>query len=180
MTRPNPDPASPVVIGTLGRAHGVHGDLHARATGPTLSALPAGASVRVVREGAARDLHLDRVRVVSAGLILAFREVGTREAAQELVGGVIEVPASVLARLDDPDEFYVRDLEGCRVLTHPAEDELGVVARVHEGAANDVLEVRRPDAEALLVPFTHDAVVRLDLDERVVVVRADLLEGVDA
>lgn len=173
--------ADPVVIGTLGRSHGVRGDVRARATGPTLAGLPEGTPVQVTRrDGTRLTVHLAGVRSVHDGLILTFAEVDAREAAAELSGGVLRVDEATLAALTDPDEFYVRDLEGCRVRTDPGDRDLGVVAQVHAGAANDVLEVASESGTTLLVPFTRDAVVRLSLDDRLVVVRADLFDGGDA
>ena len=47
---------------------------------------------------------------------------------------------------------------------------------MHAAPANDVLEVSGADGD-LLVPFTADAIVELDLASRRIVVRADLLTG---
>ena len=68
----------------------------------------------------------------------------------------------------------MRDLVGCEVLL--GERPAGTVAEVHAAPANDVLEVSGADGD-LLVPFTADAVVELDLAARRIVVRPDLLSG---
>jgi len=169
-----------VVIGTLGRPHGVRGEIRARATGPTLATLTAGAQVDVVRDGGATRLTVGGIRPAGDDFIVSFTDVVAREAAAELTGGTIRVPNADLSAPSAPDEYFVRDLEGLRVVTHPAGTELGTVTRVHSGAANDVLEVAGSEPPVVLLPFTHDAVVRLSLDEGVIVVRDDLLGGADA
>ena len=79
-----------------------------------------------------------------------------------------------MASLPDSDTFYVRDLLGCEVLVGAR--SAGTVAQVHAAPANDVLEVSGSDGD-LLVPFTADAIVELDLASRRIVVRDDLLSG---
>jgi 16S rRNA processing protein RimM len=116
------------------------------------------------------------------GPILTFVGVATREDAAALTGAEIAVPPERIPPIDDPDTFLVRDLVGCRVLL--GERPLGEVREVISGPANDVLEVAAtPGAGAaagggppVLIPFTADAVVDLDVPGRRIVVRADLLD----
>jgi 16S rRNA processing protein RimM len=162
-----------VVIGRLGRPHGVRGEIAARATGPTLGALEPGAEV-VVRPdaGAERRLRFLRRRGTDDRPILAFGGLETREGAAELAGAVLLVPADSLPTLDEPGAHYVRDLIGIAVLV--GDRPLGTVAQVHPAPANDVLEVETP-AGPVLVPFTADAILELDPDGRRLVLRRDLL-----
>ncbi|MGD9571681.1 MAG: ribosome maturation factor RimM [Thermoleophilia bacterium] len=161
-----------VVIGTLGRPHGVRGALHARPSGPTLATLAPGEAVEArPREGAPRTLVLAGRSGMDRAPILEFEGVGSREDASALTGAVIAVDAARVPETDDPDTFYVHELVGCEVLlgTRP----LGTVREVFSGPANDALEV---DAEGgpVLVPFHADAVVELDVPGRRIVLREDL------
>lgn len=165
-----------IVIGRLGRPHGVTGTLHARATGPTLATLAVGETVWVRAGGADADAvpHVvaeragppDRPRIAFAG-------VDTRDAAAALTGADLLVPAERRAPLDEPDTFYVADLVGCTVML--GDRELGPVREVHAAPANDALEVDTP-AGAVLIPFTADAVVDIAPAERRITVRPDLLD----
>lgn len=164
---------APVVIGRIGRPHGVRGAVHARASGPTLPTIAPGEALELrPREGAPRRL----VVAVRSGMderpILAFEGVATREEASLLTDAEILVPGERVPPIDDPDTFLVRDLIGCRVALGPR--ALGPVAEVHAAPANDVLEVATEDGP-LLVPFTADAVTELDVPGRRIVLRADLL-----
>jgi len=167
-----------VVIGRLGRPHGLRGELAARATGPTLGALDPGAEV-VARgdAGAERRLRLVRRRGAQERPILAFAELETREAAAELAGATLLVPATELPQLGDPDAHYVRDLIGISVLVGNV--PLGPVSEIHPGPANDVLEVATRSGP-VLVPFTADAVLELDAAGRRLVVRPGLLPDSEA
>jgi 16S rRNA processing protein RimM len=161
-----------VVIGLVGRPHGVRGAVRARATGPTLATLAAGDAVDVrPPDGRPRRLALAAVAGTGERPILSFAGVETREQAAALAGAEIVVEPGRVAPLDDPDTFYVRDLVGCEVLL--GERPAGPVTAVHPAPANDVLEVSGPEGP-LLVPFTADAVRELDLEARRIVVRPDL------
>jgi 16S rRNA processing protein RimM len=164
------------VIGHVRRAHGVRGGVRARATGPTLATLAAGAAVRLAPpQGPPRRVTLAAPPGGAApDLVLAFAEVATREEAAGLAGAEILVPAGALAPLEDPDTHYVRDLVGFAVEAGGA--PLGRVADVIPAPANDVLRILGPSGE-VLVPFTADAVVEVDRGARRLRVRPDLLEG---
>lgn len=169
------------MIGQIGRAHGIHGELRAYPTGPTLANAAAGTVIRArADDGACVELTLDELRATADALIVRFRGVTSREAAGAVVGRVLEVPVGALPDLPDEDEFYVRDLIGCRVVLAPSERPLGSVTQVHSGAANDALEVRAEDDRTVLIPFTHDAIVRFDRQQGAMWVREDLLGGADA
>lgn len=143
-------------------------------TGSTLATLRRGEMVMLAESGAGagREIELVAMRPVDRGVLLRLRGIDAREDAAALTGATIAVPAERLAELVEPDEFYVRDLIGCVVESGDA--DLGTVIEVYPGAANDALVVRDEAGAQVLVPFTKDAVTRLDLPGRRVVIRPDL------
>lgn len=168
-----------VVIGRLGRPHGVGGEIRAHPTGPTLATLAAGDRVEVIPPGGAspREVEILAIRHTPGSLLMRFAGADTRAAAAALTGSTIVVPIERRASITEPDEFYVTELIGCAVAT--GSEDLGEVVDVYEGAANDALVVRCSDGDDVLVPFTHDAVEDLDLTARRIRIRADLLPGRD-
>jgi len=163
---------SAVVVGVIGRPHGLRGAVRAKATGATLATLAPGDAVEAHRDAATpRRLILASRAGTPESPILAFEDVTTREAAAALTGATIRVPEGRVAAPPDPDTFFVRDLVGCDVLIGGR--AAGTVTAVHDAPANDVLEVSGDDG-VLLVPFTADAVRDLDLAGRRIVVRDDL------
>ncbi|MEW6582114.1 MAG: ribosome maturation factor RimM [Actinomycetota bacterium] len=165
-----------MTIGRLGRPHGVHGAVHARPSGPTLATLAPGA--RLVARDAGRSVEL--VLVERGGTdqrpVLRFAGVEDRDGAHALAGMHVAVPAAELPPIDDADTFYVRELVGCEVFA--GDRPLGRVVEVHEGPANDALEVAR-EGGSILLPFTADALVELDVPGRRIAVRPDLLPRED-
>jgi 16S rRNA processing protein RimM len=173
-----------VVIGRIGRPHGIRGAVHARPSGPTLAGMAVGESVEVRPAGGLpRTLVLAGRAGTPQAPILAFDGVASREDAAALTGAELAVPLGRVPVVDDPDTFLVRDLLGCHVLL--GDRLLGEVREVFSGPANDVLEVAPapvaddPGATAatppVLIPFTADAVVDLDVPGRRIVIRPDLL-----
>jgi 16S rRNA processing protein RimM len=164
-----------VVIGVIGRPHGVRGAVRAAATGATLAALAAGDAVEAHLAGApARRLVLAARAGTDERPVLIFDGVASREDAAALTGATIRVAPDRVAPLPDADTFFVRDLVGCELLIGGA--VAGRVTAVHDTPANDVLEVAAADG-VLLVPFTADAVTDVDPVARRIVVRADLFAG---
>jgi len=82
-----------------------------------------------------------------------------REAARELIGTEIAIRPEQLAELDS-GEYYWHQLEGLSVV-NAAGEELGIVARVMETGANDVLVVR--SNRERLIPYTPNTIVEVDL-----------------
>ena len=162
----------PVIIGVVLRAHGTHGLVRTRATGPTLPELPIGTHVRVGDpSGELRELRIESRSGTGDQTLIGFGGIGTREAAEQLTGAELSVDAALLPPAAEPGEFYVRDLVGCS--TWIGGLPCGHVRDVINRPANDVLEVVNDLGEVQLLPFSRDAVVSVDLAAR----RIDLREG---
>lgn len=170
-----------MTIGEIGRPHGVRGESRVYPTGPTLASLTPGTQVSLGATGTdpERVLTVASVRTTSGALLVRWEQCASREDAAALAGRVVQVPASSLAAPADPDEYFVRDLVGCMVRAIPGDEVIGTITAVHEGAANDSLEVAG-ERGTVLLPFTKDAVSEVDLSIREIHVRGDLLGGVDA
>lgn len=166
-----------VVVGRLGRPHGVRGEVSVEvrtdeperrlAPGTTLGCRRPGsgpAAARAALTVASARRHGDR-------LLVRFEGVADRDAAEALRGVLLVRVVDATERPEDPEEFYDHQLVGLAVRTAAGRDA-GVVADVVHAGAQDLLVVRREDQERL-VPFVSALVPRVDLDERVVVV-ADL------
>ncbi|SHN81283.1 16S rRNA processing protein RimM [Geodermatophilus obscurus] len=160
------DTTDTVVVGRIGRPHGVRGEVtvEVRTDDPDLRFAP-GAVLRT--EPADRGpLTIAGHRWHREVLLLAIDGVESREAAEELRNTELHVPVAELPALEDPDVYYDHQLVGLTARL-PDGTELGTVSAVrHEGA--DLLVVRRRvDGEVvageLLVPFVTAMVPTVDL-----------------
>ncbi len=168
-------PQGRILLGVVGRPHGVRGLVHVvsyTADPVDLAAYGALADERGRRftlawrgDGVAQLAELVDGRAVP---------VADRNAAERLTNTRLFIERDRLPPPDD-EEFYLADLVGL-----PAFDlaggALGRVAAVHDYGAGASLEIAREAAAALLVPFTRVAVPEIDLASgRVVVVPPDEL-----
>lgn len=162
-------PQDLVLMGVIGRPHGVRGLVHVRSLTEDPAALPGYGpfsdgrgrrfSLRWVSEGVAALSELVDGRAVP---------VADRDAAGRLVNLRLYVERSRLPAPDE-DEFYLVDLVGLAAV-RPDGTALGTVRAVHDYGAGASLEIEGAGPPALLVPFTRAAVPEVDLAARRVVV----------
>jgi 16S rRNA processing protein RimM len=155
-----------VVVGRIGRPHGVRGQVtvEVRTDDPDLRFAP-GATL--LTEPASRGpLTVAGARWHSGTLLLTLagpdgEVVADREAADALRNTQLLVPVESLPELEDPDAFYDHQLVGLAAVL-PDGSPLGEVTAVrHEGT--ELLVIRRTDGRELLVPFVSAMVPTVDL-----------------
>ncbi len=157
-----------IVVGRVGRAHGLDGAVYLDGHG---GAVPLHAGLEVTIGG--RPAVIAERRGADAHPILRFDLAADRTAAEALRGQPVEVPAAALPK-PDPDEYLHVDLIGCRVTADGR--EVGTVADVLVYPANDVLDVRPGDGgDSVLVPFAADIIETVDVAARLIVIRSDFL-----
>ncbi|WP_320669972.1 ribosome maturation factor RimM [Patulibacter defluvii] len=144
-----------VSAGRVGRPHGLDGSFYV--TRPRARLLAVVDQVHVA--GAPRPI--DRRTGTDAKPLLRLAGVASREAIDALRGEELYVPRQATPDLPE-DEYWPEDLVGLTVRSRSGRP-VGVVEAVRELPSCDVLEVRRPEGEELLVPLTHDAVPELDV-----------------
>lgn len=158
-----PEP-SRLVVGRIVTAHGIRGECavevltHAPdrfAPGATLDAGdPSGAELRRLTIAAARQ-HQRK-------LLVKFREVRDRNAAEALRGTLLSIRASEAMPLDE-GAYYPHQIEGLGVVDE-AGAPLGTLDEVLEAPASDIWVVRTPDGRRVMVPAVKEFVRAVDLD----------------
>ena len=157
MSRSQPVPSwrpSRIVVGAVGRPHGLDGYLHLSGYGGVVP-LDPGTAVRV---GEREAVVMGRKGTADRPL-LRLDITDSRQSVEALRGADFSVAADALPATEQ-DEFFHVDLLGCRVVC--GDRELGIVARVQEYPANDVLELD----SGQLVPFVDEVVVAVDVPGR--------------
>jgi 16S rRNA processing protein RimM len=148
-----------VVVGRVGRAHGVAGEVSVdvRTDQPELRFAVGG-----VFDTDAGRLVIESMRWHSARLLVGFEGVDDRTAAEKLRGVLLVAQVPDDERPDDPEEFYDHQLVGLRVCTVSG-DPVGEVGEVLHLPMQDVLAVRSADGREILVPFVAAIVTEVDL-----------------
>ena len=158
MTRLSPSvPDGRIVIGRVGAAHGIQGDLRII---PLTDFPERFAALREVMVGD-ELLHVERVKPQGKNVLMRFREYAVREEAQKLTGRLLTVARADAAPLDE-GEYYVFDIVGLTVYDE-TDHELGTVENVIRTGSNDVYAVRAEDGREILIPALHTAVLAIDV-----------------
>jgi 16S rRNA processing protein RimM len=166
-----------LVVGRIGRAHGIRGDVavEVRTDDPD-ARFAVGAKLRT--DPAARGPRsVVSTRWHQGRLLVRFAAVDDRTQAETLQGTLLVVDVDEAERLDDPDEFYDHQLIGLNAITADAQ-QVGVVIDVLHLPAQDVLAIKRTDGVEVLVPFVSELVPSVNLDAKTVevVARPGLLD----
>ncbi|MER0237221.1 ribosome maturation factor RimM [Fulvimarina sp. MAC8] len=169
---------NPVLLGIVGGAHGVRGEVRVKSYTEEPTDLGA--------YGPLEDEKGNRYTVKSARaqktvVVVKFDEVNDRNHAERLNGRELFVERALLPEPEERDEFYLDDLEGLAVETVSGE-AVGIVVAVHNFGAGDILEVAPEEGATLMIPFSETAVPELDLEAgvlRVDPLAAGLVESPD-
>lgn len=156
-----------VLVGTVGRPHGVRGEVSVNVLTDEPERRFAAGSVLQTPRG---PLTVGTTRWHQARLLVRFDEVPDRTAAEQLRGLELRVDVARDERPADPEEFYDHQLVGLLVES-TAGDPLGELVDVLHLPMQDVLVVRREGRDRL-IPFVSEIVHEVDLDEGRAVVEA--------
>jgi 16S rRNA processing protein RimM len=152
-----------VVVGRIGRPHGLRGEVTVQVTTDDPDERFASGAVLNTDPSNRGPLTVVSMRRSGPVLVLGFDGVADRNAAEALRGTSLTLDASLLPVPDDPEEFYDHQLVGLTVVDQ-AGTVLGTVTEVWHPPAAPVLAVQRPDGSQELVPFVSPIVPVVDLE----------------
>lgn len=152
-----------IEVGQIGAAHGIRGEVRVKSyTAPAGALADYGALTLVGARGGPATLTVERWRDAGTVLVVKFKEIGDRNAAELLNGRTLTVPRERLPEPED-DDFYHADLIGLAVVDGDGKPQ-GTVVAVENFGASDLLEIAPPDGPTVYLPFTKDFVPDVDLD----------------
>ncbi len=172
-------PLRPIQMAVIGAAHGLKGELRVKAfTGDPLALADYGP----LYDEKGNHYDVVDIRPSKNVIVVRFRQVSDRTAAEALAGTVLYVDRSVLPDDLEEDQFYHADL-----IDLPVQDEegqvVGHVSAFHDFGGGDIMEVALGSGKTVLVPFSREAVPVVDLAKGVVGINriaAGLAESDDA
>jgi 16S rRNA processing protein RimM len=130
-----PDPGARLVVGRVGRAHGLRGEVAVTFS----SNRPERAAPGAVLFAGDRELVVDAARPHQGRMLVHFEGVDDRTAAERLLGA--ELTAAPLPAADvelDDDELWVHEVVGAEVVGRDGV-LLGRVVAVEANPAHDLL-----------------------------------------
>lgn len=155
------DPDRLILLGEIGSAHGIKGEVSIR----TFTEDPADIAAYgpLSDKAGKRTFKIAGLRVSAKAVIARLQGVDDRTAAEKLRNTGLYVKRSQLPELE-PGAYYYEDLAGLAAVD-PDGSVLGTVVGVVNYGAGDLVEISRPgERETILVPFTKEAVPAVDIE----------------
>ncbi|MBD8497035.1 ribosome maturation factor RimM [Paenibacillus arenosi] len=125
----------------------------------------------------AKKLHLpvtvEKAREHKKLYIIKLKEYDNINDVEKYKGCLLKVSEDQQVKLEE-NEFYYRDIIGCRVISDAVE-ELGVIKEILSPGANDVWVVKRPKGSDLLLPYIEDVVLEINVQDKLI--KVHLMEG---
>ncbi|MFO7767850.1 MAG: ribosome maturation factor RimM [bacterium] len=106
--------------------------------------------------------RIESVKELKGTVVLKLEGIETPEEAEGYREAAVGVPEEDRAPLEE-DAYYIYELVGLRV-EDPRGRALGILSRVFQGSAQDVLEVRDPAGNRSLVPSVGAWVHEIDIE----------------
>ncbi|MBN1515513.1 16S rRNA processing protein RimM [Candidatus Sumerlaeota bacterium] len=176
--QPTPDPNEPIHLGVCGKPHGLRGEVRVnliRITQDEIQRLETDRLLLIERRNPEpREVRLTGSRFHQQFWLISLEGMEDRTAAESLNGAILAVRRADLWPPDE-DEYFELDLIGLKAIDAKTGESLGEVTGLKDGAAHDLLLIRKPGGKTFLVPFVDAMVPEVNLEKQIV--RLDLPEG---
>ena len=162
-----------VIVGRIRKAHGIRGELVIEpiTDEPDAFFAPGRRVFAGTRTGDIapdrHELHIERSSPFKEGMIVAFREISDRTAAELWRDRYLLVPQNETSPLDE-GEVYMHELLGMEVRLASGES-IGRVAELHDLPHGLALDVQ-PERGSSIILLYDQSVQSVDRDARVVTV----------
>ena len=170
-------PKNPVQMAVIGAAHGIKGELRVKTfTGDPLALGDYGP----LYADDGRVFEIEDVRPAGDVVVVRFKGIRDRTAAEGLTGTALFVDRAVLPA-EEEDEFYYADLVGLTVRDETGA-EAGKVTAVQNFGGGDILEITFRGRKGVLIPFSQAAVPEVEIAQgfvRIDTIAAGLAEDTD-
>lgn len=164
---PTDDSPVRVVVGRVGKAHGIRGAVFVIPLTDEPHARFQPGVVVVAGPPASRSLTVVDARDHSGRLVVEFEGVTNRNAAEALRGSELELDVDPAQLPEGDEEYYDRQLVGLTVIVDG--EPVGEVTEVIHLPGQDLLTVRLHSGSEHLVPFVASICPQVNLPEGFVV-----------
>jgi 16S rRNA processing protein RimM len=156
-----------LVIGKLGRPHGVDGEIQFFVLTDFPERIVEGKEVLVGKNR--EPMTLMTVRPHTKKLLVRFDGFKDRDEVDALRNQMIFIPVSAVAPLP-AGEYYHHQLIGLSIVSEDGQ-ALGKIVEIIETGANDVYVVRPDEGKDILIPNTSEVILAVDIEEKTITVR---------
>lgn len=148
-----------VQMAVIGAPHGVKGEVRVKTfTGDPLALGDYGP----LRAADGRIFTVAAIRPAKTVVVVRFKEIASREAAEAVTGTELFIDRSALPDDLDDDEFYHADLIGLAVRDKTG-SSIGKVAAIQNFGGGDIVEVALAGRRTVMIPFTLAAIPEISV-----------------
>jgi len=158
--------SNPVQMAVIGAPHGIKGEVRVKTF--TSDPLALG-DYGPLFSADGRKFSVGAIRPAKEVVVVRFKEIATRDAAEAVTGTALFVDRSVLPDDLDDDEFYHADLVGLAVRDETGET-IGKVTAVQNFGGGDIVELALSGRRMVMVPFTLAAIPEISVKGGFIVV----------
>ena len=152
-------PQNKVQMAVIGAPHGVKGELRVKTfTGDPLALGDYGP----LFSADGRKFTVAAIRPAKTVVVVRFREIASREAAEAATGTELYVDRAALPDDLEEEEYYHADLIGLAVRDEVGE-EIGKVTAVQNFGGGDIVEVAVSGRRMAMIPFTLAAIPEISI-----------------
>ena len=171
--------AEKILLGKIVGAQGIRGEVKIYSFGDAPSDFNKYEKALLVmpgdEESEAIPYTIEKARIQGNLAMVKLAEVSDRNAAEALRNAEVYIEAEDLVELPD-DTYYVRDLEGLKVIDDDTGEEVGVIEEVIQNAAQDVYRIALTrDGNETLVPAVKEFIKAVDVEAGII--RIHFIEG---
>jgi 16S rRNA processing protein RimM len=164
-----------VLVGKVTKAHSIRGEVKVYPFSGSPETMMQYSEIFLTSKNCTTPVRyqVKRARIQKKAVLLQLKGCTDRTAAEQLVQAQVYVHEDALAA-PEPDEFYLRDLEGKLLITQDGQ----TIGRVHsflDNGAQDILRVKGKGKE-YLIPLIPEFLQAVTGDEVMVSLPPGLLE----
>ncbi|RQD74589.1 MAG: 16S rRNA processing protein RimM [Candidatus Syntrophonatronum acetioxidans] len=160
-----------VAVGKIIGVKGLKGEIKVQPLSDNFHRHKALDRVKIIAGDKELETEVEKSATVKNFWILKFKDVLSREEAEELRGCYIMIPKAEREELPE-NHYYMDDIIGSFVFKDDG-SKLGQVINIIETGSNDVYVVKSDDPDLpgeILVPALKDVIKRVDIKEKKIVV----------
>lgn len=157
-----------LTVARIGRVHGVLGEVTIEVRTDEPDERFFIGSVLATEPASFGPLTITSVRNHNGILLLGFKGITDRNAAEKLRDVLLIADVDIDAQGFDEDDFHIQQLLGCTVVTESGK-EIGEVADVVPLPGQDLLAVNQ-DGKEILIPFVRAIVPIVDVKKKLITV----------
>jgi 16S rRNA processing protein RimM len=155
-------------VGVISSTHGVRGEVKVYPTTDDVNRFNSLKDVILDTGREHMNLEIQGVKFFKNMVILKFKGYDSIDDIEKYKGKDLLITRDQAVELG-PDENFIVDLIGLRVVTEDGE-EFGILTDVIKTGANDVYEVKTAEGKEVLLPAIKECVLNVDLTEGIVTV----------